>query len=61
MITIEELKKLEPMLVGKTDEEVTVIRNLLYQAANLALENFFEDKSGSKYLAGSLTSSNEVK
>ena len=61
MITIEELKKLEPSLVGKTDEEVTVVRNLLYQSANLALENFFEDKSGSKYPTGSLTSSNEVK
>ena len=61
MITIEELKKLEPELVDKSDEEVTIIRNLLYQAANIALENFIEDKSGSKYPAGSLTSSNEVK
>ena len=61
MITIEELKKLEPALVDKSDEEITVIRNLLYQGANLALENFFEDKSGSKNPVGSLTSSNEVK
>ncbi len=61
MITIEELKKLEPELADKSDKEVTVIRNLLYQAANLALENFFEDKSGSKNPVGLLTSSEQVK
>jgi hypothetical protein len=61
MIDIQELRKLEPTLAEKTDEEITAIRNLLYQAANLALENFFEDKNGSKNPVGLLTSSELVK
>ena len=48
MITFDELKRIEPALREKSDEELTVIRNLLYGQAQLAIESFIEDKSGSK-------------
>ena len=47
MISLEELKRIEPALENKSDEELTVIRNLLYGQAQLAIECFIEDKCGS--------------
>ena len=47
MISLDELKKIEPALVNKSNEELTVIRNLLYGQAQLAFGCFLEDKSGS--------------
>ncbi len=61
MMPLDQFRKLEPEFASMPDDELTKIRNLLYQAANLALENFFEDKNGSKNLVGLLTSSAEVK
>ena len=61
MIPLDEFRKLEPEFAAMTDDELTKIRNMLYQLANLTLENFFEDKSGSKYPAGLLTSPEPVR
>ena len=47
MISLEELKRIEPALMNKSDEELTKIRNLLYGQAQLAFECFLEDKCGS--------------
>ena len=48
MINIEELKRIDPKLQGKSDKEIIEIRNLLYGLAKLTLETYFEEKSGSK-------------
>ena len=48
MISIEELKRIDPKLQGKSDKEILEIRNLLYGLAKLSLETYFEEKSGSK-------------
>ena len=48
MITLDELRQIEPALKNTSDEELTKIRNLLYGQAQLAIECWLEDKSGSK-------------
>lgn len=48
MISLEEMRGLEPALKNAPDKDVEVIRNLLYAHAQLALECFIEEKNGSK-------------
>ena len=48
MISFEELRKIEPALQKVSDEELTIIRNLLYAHGQLAFECWLEDQSGSK-------------
>lgn len=43
MISIEELREMEPGLADKTDEEVLEIRELLYGLAQLCYETWEED------------------
>ena len=49
MISIEELRKIEPELQELPDAEVEHIRDLLYDQAKLALECFLQDKTGKKH------------
>lgn len=46
MITLKQLRELEPSLKDLPDEEVYRIRELLYDQATLALECFLETKTG---------------
>jgi hypothetical protein len=46
MITLEQLRKLEPSLKDLPDDEVFRIRELIYDHAELALSCFLETKTG---------------
>ncbi|MEI7709125.1 MAG: hypothetical protein WCI76_00220 [bacterium] len=59
MISLEDLKRIEPKLQGKSDEELTKIRNLLYGLGQLTLETYLERKSGSKFPVGVYGLNNE--
>ncbi len=48
MISIEELRKIDPRFCEVTDEELIKIRHSLYILGQLALESFIESKTGSK-------------
>ncbi len=48
MISIEQMREIEPTLKNAPDEDVEVIRNLIYTHAQLALDCFIEEKNGSK-------------
>ncbi len=48
MISFEELRKIEPALEKVSDEELTIIRNLLYAQGQLAFECWLEEQTGSK-------------
>ncbi len=48
MISLEQCRKIDPKLSRLSDEELTRVRDLLYEFGFLALETFMEDKSGSK-------------
>ncbi len=48
MISLEKLREIEPALKDMPDKELDHIRDLLYAHAKLALECFFEDKTGAK-------------
>jgi hypothetical protein len=52
MISIEQLRKIEPAFEKYSDKELLKIRALLYSAGQLALENYVADKGGSKYPVG---------
>lgn len=43
-MSLEELRKLEPRLTNKSDEEVALIRDSLYVLAELALDSYDEQK-----------------
>jgi hypothetical protein len=47
MMSLEEIREIEPALKEKSDEEVKEIRFLLYQLAQLTLECYFKEKTGS--------------
>lgn len=52
MISLEKLREIEPALEKVSDEELIVIRNLLYAQGQLAFEMWLEGQrgqSGSKY------------
>jgi len=48
MFSIEKCRKIESSLNELTDDEVVDIRDSLYELAQLALEDYFENNSGSK-------------
>jgi hypothetical protein len=48
MITLEKLREIEPALEKLSDEELIVIRNLLYAQGQLAFEMWLESQTGSK-------------
>ncbi len=52
MISLEELKKIDPALQKYSDKELLKIRALLYSAGQLAIESYVASKSGSKYPSG---------
>lgn len=49
MISLEELRKIDPDLENISDEELIKIRHSLYSLGKLSLETFIEKKTGSKY------------
>lgn len=55
MIDIKELKKVDPKLAMLSDEKALEIRDLLYRMAELALNNYYQSKSVSKYPSGDNT------
>jgi len=59
MISLERLKEIDPKLQGKSDEELTKIRNLLYGLGQLTLETYLERKSGSNFPVGVYGLNNE--
>jgi len=48
MISLEQIRELEPSLQDAPDEEVARIRELTYSLVQLALECFLEKKTGVK-------------
>ncbi len=48
MISLEQLREVEPALKDMFDKEVERIRDLLYAQAKMALECFLEEKTGTK-------------
>ena len=52
MISLQELRKIDPALQKYSDEELLKIRALLYSAGQLAIESYVANISGSKYPAG---------
>ena len=51
MISIEECRKIDPRLEAMSDEEVTKIRNMLYQLGQLAFRQWIK-RSSSKIPRG---------
>ncbi len=49
MISLEELRKIEPRFKEMPDEELMKIRHSLYSLGQLSLESFLEKKTGSKF------------
>jgi hypothetical protein len=47
MISLDQLKKIDPKLSKYSDEELTKIRALLYSLGQLAIESFLESKKSS--------------
>lgn len=52
MISIEKLREIDPSLQKISDEELTVIRNLLYAQGQLIFEMWLEKQTGSKNPVG---------
>ncbi len=48
MITLKQLREIEPLLEKVSDEELTIIRDLLYKQGQLAFECWLEEQTGSK-------------
>ena len=44
MISLEEMRKIDPRLLEMPDEEVKKIRDYLYQLGNLAFDTWLEKK-----------------
>ena len=49
MISLEELRKIDPSLEKIPDDELIRIRHSLYALGQLSIETFMERKTGSKY------------
>jgi len=45
MISLDELKRIDPNLKKYSDEDLTKIRALLYSLGQLAIESFLDKKS----------------
>lgn len=52
MITLKRLRELEPKLMTASDQEVALIREKIYEMANLAMDSYQEHKD-SKLSVGS--------
>jgi hypothetical protein len=52
MISLLRLRELEPKLKHASDQEVAVIREKLYEAAQLAYDSY-QDRNDSKFALGS--------
>lgn len=50
MLSLEQCRKIDPNLEKLSDEEVVLIRENLYEGAQLALESWVKKNSGSKNL-----------
>jgi hypothetical protein len=50
MLSIEQCQKLCPSLQNLSDKEVGLVRENLYEGAQLALESWIKENSGSKNL-----------
>ena len=50
MLSVEQCRKIHPPLEELSDEEVILIRENLYEGAQLALEAWVKKNSGSKNL-----------
>lgn len=44
MISLEKMRKIEPKLADKSDEELADIRDRLYEMAQLAYERYVDNK-----------------
>ena len=49
MLSIEQIRELEPTLRDAPDEDIESIRESIYAHAQLALECFLEEKTGEKH------------
>ncbi len=49
MISLEELRRIDPRLKNVPDEKLIKIRHSLYSLAQLGIESYLEKKTGSKY------------
>lgn len=58
MISIEECRKIDPRLETMTDEQVTKIRDMLYQLGQLAFDRWYK-KGGSKLQCGVVGHTND--
>jgi hypothetical protein len=47
MISLDEMKRIDPRLAKYSDEELSKIRTLLYSLGQLAVESFLDSHSGS--------------
>ncbi len=53
MLTLDQIRKLDPSLADVPDEELLMIRDGLYGVANIALDAW-QEKGGSKIPSGHL-------
>jgi len=60
VISLEDLRKIDPELNDLTDEELEQIRAELYQLGQLAFDVWWLEKDGSKNPVGSLTEHKET-
>jgi hypothetical protein len=49
MLSIDQLKKLDPKLAHLSDDEILEIRNSLYDLGGLVFDDWLENGEGSKY------------
>jgi hypothetical protein len=49
MLSIEQLKKIDPNLTHLSDEEILETRNALYELGGLMFDDWLENGDGSKY------------
>lgn len=59
MLSIESIRKIDHSVSILTDKEIEDIRDSLYDFGQLIFEDWHEQKFGSKYPIGSLTSNEE--
>lgn len=52
MISLKQLRELEPTLQNSSDEEVALMREKIYEMAQLAYDSYKEDRD-SKFAVGS--------
>lgn len=60
MLSVEQLRKIDPETADMSDEEIEALRADMYETVQLAFEAWWQDNSGSKYPVGSLPLSDEA-